>query len=111
MTSSSASGSTWRTLYGSNGSAIARRQADGLEGGRQRLGLVRAEPPEEVANDIAERGGHRQRQDGAEQPRQRSADDDREHDRGRVQFDRLALDPRHQEVVLDLLDQRVQEER
>ena len=77
----------------------------------QRLRLVGAEAAEQVAHDIAERGGHRQRQDRPEQPGQRAADDDREHDHGRMQLDRVALDLGHEEVVLDLLDQGVQDER
>ena len=78
---------------------------------RQRLGLVRAQPAEQVADDVAERGRHGQREDRPEQARQRAADDDREHHRGRMQLHRVALDLRDQKVVLDLLDERVQGER
>ena len=74
-------------------------------------GAVGAQPPEQVADDVAARGRDRQGQDRSEQARQRTADDDREDDGGRVELGRVALDLRDQEVVLDLLDQRVQDER
>ena len=52
------------------------------------------EPPEQVADDVAEGRRHRQGKDRPEQPRQRAADDDREHHGGRVQLDGVALDLR-----------------
>src|SRR3954452_4708129 len=106
MTSSSASESTWRTLYGSNPSdGIRRPHADVGERDRERVGLVRGQPTEQVADDVAEGRGDRQGEDRAQQPRQRAADDDREHDGSRMELDRVALDLRHEEVVLDLLHQ------
>src|SRR6478609_4685945 len=92
MTSSSASRSTWRTLYGSMPSAIVRAHADRRERRGQGLRLVRREAPEEVTHDVAEGCRDRQREDRTEEPGQRAADDDREHDDGRVQLDGVALD-------------------
>src|SRR4051794_36972222 len=102
MTSSSASESTWRTLYGSVWSGIGRPHPDRAQRCRQRLGLLRREAAEQVTDDVAEGGGHRQGEDRPEHPGQRPADDDREDDRGGMQLDRVALDLGHQEVVLDL---------
>ena len=60
---------------------------------------------------VAEGGGHRQCKDGPEQAGQRPADDDREDDRSGMELDGGALDLRHQEVVLELLDERVHRQR
>src|SRR6478736_6382006 len=110
MTSSSASGSTWRTLYGSIASGIVGPHPDVRQRDRERLGLVRGEAAEEVPHDVTERGRDGQSQDRAQQPRQRPADDDREDDRRRVKLDGIALDLRHEDGVLDLLDEEVQEQ-
>src|SRR6476659_4472371 len=110
MTSSSASESTWRTLYGSMASGIGRSHPDRAQRSGQCLRLLRREPTEQVADHVAEGGGDRQGQDRTEQPREGTADDDREDDRRRVELDRVALDLGHEEVVLDLLDQEVQEQ-
>ncbi len=121
MTSSSASGSTWRILYGSIGvshrsprhaAAVAHRRAGVEPSACERARrIVRAEPPEQVADDVAAGRRDGQGQDRPEQPGERAADDDREHDARRVELDRVALDLGHEEVVLDLLDEDVQDER
>src|SRR6476646_8840397 len=105
MTSSSASWSTWRTLYGSIRSGIVRAHADRRERCSQGLRLVRRQAPEEVAHDVAERRRDRQGEDRSEESGQRSADDDREHHDRRVQLDGVALDLGHEEAVLDLLNE------
>src|SRR4051794_27014432 len=110
-TSSSASGSTWRTLYGSNPSGIVGTHADIRQRDRERLGLVRRQSAEQVTDHVAERGGDRKSEDRPEQPRKGAADDDREDDRCRVELHRIALDLRDEEVVLDLLDEEVQQQR
>ena len=85
------------------GAVAVRRRGPGCPDGaparavdrrRERLGRVRAQPPEQVAHDVAEGRRDRQGQDRAEEPGQRPADDDREDDRRRVQLDRVALDLR-----------------
>src|SRR6478672_9543538 len=111
MTSSSASWSTWRTLYGSIRSAIVRTHADRPERRRQGLRLVRRQASEEVAHDVAEGRRDRQREDRAQQPSQRATDDDREDDDRRMELDRVALDLGHEQAVLDLLDEEIQEKR
>ena len=118
MTSSSASGSTWRVLYGSGVLIAGRRRAGRggcsrpqvLERAREGLVGIRAEAPEQVAHDVARGGRDGQGQDRPEQPGQGAADDDREDDRGRMELDRVALDLGHEQVVLELLDEGVQDE-
>src|SRR3954454_9668951 len=110
MTSSSASRSTWRTLYGSSGSDIFWTHPDVRERDRERAGLVRRQTAEEIPDDIAEGGSDGQRQDRPEEPGERPTDDDREDDGRRVQLHRVALDLRDQEVVLHLLDEEVQQQ-
>ena len=51
--------------------------------------------------------GDRQGQDRPEQARDRAADDERNHDGARVELDGVALDLRHEQIVLELLDHRI----
>src|SRR4051794_34722848 len=111
MTSSSASGSTWRTLYGSIPSGIVRTHAHIRQRDRERLRLVRGGASKQGTDNGGERGGDRQGEDRPEQPRKRPADDDREDDRSGVELDRIALDLRDEEIVLDLLDEEVEQQR
>ena len=122
MTSSSASGSTWRTLYGSmsgHGRSVPASASglgasgglldEGRPGAQDRDGLVRGrrrivDAVEQVAEDVPGRRRDRQGEDRPEQPGDRAADDEREHHDARVQLDRVALDLRDEHVVLDLLD-------
>ena len=96
MTSSSASGSTCRILYGfelahaaapspSDATVVGAPERHGCalepearDRGGERVGGLRAEPAEQVAHDVAAGGGDRQRQDRPEEAGQRPADDDRE---------------------------------
>jgi hypothetical protein len=56
-----------------------------------------------VPDDALESGGHRDRDQCAEDPEQGGANQDREDDRQRVDLHRLAVDERLDQVVLDLL--------
>ena len=61
--------------------------------------------------DIASGGRDRERENRPEYPADRRTKDQGEHDDARVEVRRIALDLRHEEVVLKLLDPEVEDER
>ena len=104
------------------GRSLRRDALPGLEPGGPRvvgaaritrcgvLGALAAGPPEGIDVEVPQGRGDRQGEDGAEEARHRPAEDQREDDHGRMELRGVALDLRHEDDVLDLLDRQVEQE-
>ena len=112
-TAGSGSGRSDRRRRGRPGAGVSaggdREPGRGVDPGL--VGGAALEPAEPVSVEVAPERDHRRGEDRAPQPEQRGAHDEGQDDHRRVEVDRVAHDLGHEQVVLELLDDRVQGDR